>query len=337
MRRIKRWVSSALRQAVRIPSVRKCNDSLHVDAAVCVPILDLVTKQLADISHEIEAKVVQSCSSLMGIVSETNEVVSMAKAATSGKSTDDEDLILKTRTVMEEMVAHIQESASFSSSTSERIQNVESELDVVMESLCGVTKLAEVAKIVALNGRIEAGRAGKAGEAFSVVAQETGTLARLAVSTNEQVCETVKALGELLNTTTSMIEEQRSSDTIKSNRFSESGNAIVEQLDQHNADVSTALNRLSDTSSSIGFEVSNTIVALQFQDAVNQRLGHIVEAINEIRDLLVPATNKVCPSLVAPRIEEWQTRISQAYTMDAERIVHGDSNEESTSADVELF
>ena len=329
-------VNLAVRSPKKLRHPRLSTELREV-VAVCLPILELLVVQLNDVATEVETKVVDSCNSLMGIASRANNLVDIAKSEFDGGSSEAE-LIETTREVIGNLLDCIQESTSFSSFTTQRLQNIEDDLGSVTDSLAGVTKIAEVAKVVAINGRIEAGRAGKAGNAFSVVAEETGNLANMAMSTNQDVCDTVKDLGETLHSTSSNLEERHTTDSQQASQFRTAGEQLLNELDEHNLQMKNRLESLSTVGAQIATEVSNTIVALQFQDSVNQRISHVVSTIEEIREQMDPFAKGVHSSLVESRTSEWKERIAAGYTMNAERMIHdGSVEDDSVSGDVELF
>jgi hypothetical protein len=81
------------------------------------------------------------------------------------------------------------------------------------------------------------------------------------------------------------------------------------------------------------------VIGLQFQDAVNQRLQHVVDALGQAERALV----EHLPADAMPTATPWLDELQSSYTMAAERQVMarhvGDAEADQGSApgSVELF
>jgi hypothetical protein len=72
-------------------------------------------------------------------------------------------------------------------------------------------------------------------------------------------------------------------------------------------------------------EIARSIVALQFQDRVAQRLGHVADELGEMRKtvhLPLEFLTRKTPVLGEARRKEVGERLESRYTMQAERSVH---------------
>lgn len=288
--------------------VRKQSKQLQTEIAACLPVFDQLADQLTAIAGEVETKVVETCSSLGTVVSRTKQVVESASTCLDGGDGNmgGEELIATTRTALTRLLT-------------------------VTECLGEVGRIAESVRLVALNGRIEAARAGKHGDAFSVVASETNVLANKAMETSQTVRQTIEELEGLLQSS----DAQQSS--ARSARCSELISEILRQLDIHNSIISSGMADLARSSDEIAKEVSHAIIALQFQDSVNQRLEHVVTSIREICAALRPLAADAGSEHVKRRTNEWNACVQKHYTMSAEHAVGTAQNSEEQSSSVELF
>ena len=179
-------------------------------------------------------------------------------------------------------------------------------LDAARKTLDEVDTIAREARMVGLNGQIEAARAGQQGIAFSVVANETKSLALHAATTSDML---KKMLNEL-----AVLHEQ-----------------LVE-----------ALQSSESTSECLSKEITRAVMGLQFQDRVNQQIQHITETLDAIYDRAVPITEQVPPRKVAARLEDWREWMQSRSTMESERAVAGSCSGASAApgdefGSVELF
>ncbi|MFO1003287.1 MAG: methyl-accepting chemotaxis protein [Planctomycetaceae bacterium] len=160
-------------------------------------------------------------------------------------------------------------------------------LDAARKTLDEVDTIAREARMVGLNGQIEAARAGQQGIAFSVVANETKSLALHAATTSDMLKRMLNELAEL-----------------------------HEQLVD-------ALQSSESTSECLSREITRAVMGLQFQDRVNQQLQHITETLDAIYDRAVPITEQVPARKVAARLEDWREWMQSRSTMESERTVAG--------------
>jgi hypothetical protein len=86
-------------------------------------------------------------------------------------------------------------------------------------------------------------------------------------------------------------------------------------------------------------------MTLQFQDTVNQRVLHVVEALGEMEAVLSGLSHTDARTQEARRDGNWATRLEHLYTMAAERKVlaaltgNGQPSEDASQLgdNVELF
>lgn len=180
-------------------------------------------------------------------------------------------------------------------------------LDSAGQTLNQVDIIAKEARMVGLNGQIEAARAGEQGVAFSVVANETKSLALHAASTSGSLKKMLAELGEL-----------------------------------HQGLV-VALQASESASQALTGEISNAVVGLQFQDRVQQQIEHVVETLNALHSNISPATRAVATTKVDARLNEWRQWMDSRSTMESQRYIatassgFADTNTCSMSGSVELF
>ncbi|WP_373263690.1 PocR ligand-binding domain-containing protein [Hungatella hathewayi] len=82
----------------------------------------------------------------------------------------------------------------------EESQKVENSVKLVRDKTRDLEQIVSMEKILAVNASIEAGRAGKAGIGFSVVAEEIGRLARDSAAVYDEILDQVTAVCKSLET-----------------------------------------------------------------------------------------------------------------------------------------
>jgi chemotaxis regulatin CheY-phosphate phosphatase CheZ len=67
-------------------------------------------------------------------------------------------------------------------------------------------------------------------------------------------------------------------------------------------------------------DISGAVMAMQFQDSVSQRIGHVVETLEELHKAFIA---HVDPAAASPAEQscDWTSHMAASYTMDSERRV----------------
>lgn len=147
---------------------------------------------------------------------------------------------------------------------------VDEGLRAVMRTVRPVEEVAASTRLLALNARIEAARSGEHGQGFVVVATEITKLADQSRGTSRDITDGMERLSADLQRTASGLRELASSDRLL---------ALVA--------------RSSEGSENLAGHIARAIQRLQFQDAINQRLDHVLSAMRRIVETLEPLVRGV--------------------------------------------
>ncbi len=158
-------------------------------------------------------------------------------------------------------------------------------LETAGQTLLRVDTISKEARMVGLNGQIEAARAGVQGTAFSVVANETKALAAHASETSQSLKSTLRELSQLHQ---GLVDALQSAEVV---------------------------------SKDLTGDIAKAVMGLQFQDRINQQIMHIVEALDVIHDNVATTTSTADSSLVEERTGEWCEWLQRRSTMESERAV----------------
>jgi methyl-accepting chemotaxis protein len=236
-----------------------------VELAASVRVIKLLAEQLTRTSEDVQSSVLTISSGFSGMATQAREAVQLSQCRIQSQ---------------------------------EGMQRV---LEDAAQTLTQVDTIAKEARMVGLNGQIEAARAGDKGAAFSIVANETKSLAYQATSTSGSL---KKMLAELSGLHQELVDALHSSET---------------------------------TSRSLTDEIGKAVMGLQFQDRVNQQIQHIVDALNAIQNRLTPTLAHVAPPLVEARTQDWFRWMDAHSTMASERTTARHSPASSSFGSVELF
>ena len=188
-----------------------------------------------------------------------------------------------------------------------------------------VGDIAKQTNLLALNAAIEAARAGDVGRGFAVVADEVRKLSNLSGDTGKKISDTVETVNKAIAATLQISHQYARQD--------EEMIVNSEQVIEHVVGrVHTAVMGLADSSAvlrqetqSIGGEIAEVLVALQFQDRVSQVLNHVCNDMNKLKDRLAAQERQLAAGSNPGPIDAnaWLDELSQTYTVPEQHVVHG--------------
>jgi len=307
------------------------------------PHLPALEAQIRETVQEVETSVVQVCSGFEGMATRARESVNAASHLVgSGQGSSIETLLASARHTLDELGQQAERGHQISGQVIERMKGMEVSAAVIVRALAEIDRIAFGSKLVALNAKVEAAHFGEQGAAFGVVADEISSHARQSEEITERLVGEMQRLRTTVAETSSDLEEmtRKSVGTLEASR-SELEHALVELTRTHTEMESTLTSSVRQ-GHELADEISRSIVALQFQDRVAQRLGHVADELGEMRKtvhLPLEYLTRETPVLGEARRKEVGERLEARYTMEAERSVH--KNEKPTAPDeiegVELF
>jgi methyl-accepting chemotaxis protein len=319
------------------------------DLSSVLPLLPVLAAQLQEVSQQIEQSVVAVCTNFQAMSQRAREAVSSSALLERGpkgarrEEAGFESLLTKTRSTLGTLLQRIEQHGELSSRTADGMQNVEVQMASVQDTLHGIDEVASSARLLALNGQIEAARAGAHGATFAVVAKETASMADHAARSSKTIRALVEAAAANINEATARLHERVAAD----GRDTASSRSEVEQtLDSLAAlhhDMQQTLAASQANSEALARDISHAVISLQFQDTVGQRIAHVVQSLSEIHCLLQRhvQTGAAADGAGAPR--DGAHAMSQLYTMESERRVlaeclsGGACDAAADDSNVELF
>jgi methyl-accepting chemotaxis protein len=297
-------------------------------AAGASQVLPLLGAQLRDITQDLEGSVLGVCGSFQGISRRSRDIVQLAEAAIAGGDQGEggEEVITAAHHTLNNLLGNVQSSCEFVGAQSARLNQLEQHLLQVEKSLKRVEDISSHAKLVALNGQIEAARVGEAGKAFSVVAQETKSLAVNAAEASTTIKALIETLAEALRSTAADLDARTQQDFAVLNDSQLAVSSTLQKLQATNQAMSTSLSNTTQINREIQVDIGKAVMAMQFQDRINQRLDHVIEALHELSSDLRPPENSVALNTVQVLVGNWTTWFTSLSTMESERNFGNDSN-----------
>ncbi len=294
------------------------------EVAAMLPILDSLAQHVHETAEDLQHSVLQISSGFGGMAARVRETVETAHSGlTSDSGLNTDDTIHEIRAVLGSLLSAVQESTNSSQQLSERLQKLEQTLGEVNASLRQVETIAEEARIVGLNGRLEAARAGSHGAAFNVVANETKNLGVHAAETSASIRKQVEQLNHSLHQVSTELRERISIDAASAMDSQVKVTNLLDQLGVMHHGLTSSLQRTESLSKAVSCDITTSIMALQFQDRVNQRLDHVVEALQALKENLSPFRDVASAEKASSRSADWRAWLNSRSTMSSERQVIG--------------
>jgi methyl-accepting chemotaxis protein len=318
--------------------------SLHIEVGAHLPVLGILRRQLTDTASEAERAVVAVCENFRHIAESAKQAVARSGEMLDSNRGDSggqfQELLGTARTTIGHLLDRMEATGEVSLRLVERMEQVESAMRQVVRQLSEVDKIAFVNKLLALNAAIQAVHVGEAGRAFGVVADEISVHARRSSEITESIGQTVRGLSTAVLAAAHELSELALHDreTLATSR-AEVESTLRTFREMHDSMVGI-IEESRQVSGRLGEDIARSIVTLQFQDRVSQRIGHVVQALESMENAF-GGTHQGLSAGVATRYREVLADLQGSYTMASERSSSGESASPTATApedaDVELF
>lgn len=332
-------LSAAAPSSVPDPeTVGKPDNSVQQEVARHVPLLKVLGAQIAQTAQQVEHAVVGVCANFQQIAERARNGVNRAAAFLSGrdghssKSSGVEELILQSRANFDSLLASLEKSAEISNQAVQRMKEIDGYAEKILGSLKQLENISNGNRILALNARIEAAHAGEFGKGFEIVATEVVAQADRSHSVINGVSRTIQ---ELRTSAASALESLVEMSEQGQRSAAEERRQVEQTLESFNVldhEMRAMLEQTSQDGGRLSDEIGRAVHQMQFQDRVNQRLGHVVEALGASCERL----EGLCEPSETPD-ESFMNEILERYTMHEERTAAHQEMTEAAAGDVELF
>ncbi|WP_425298851.1 methyl-accepting chemotaxis protein [Pseudomonas duriflava] len=304
---------------------------------VCIEVLPVWAQQIEAARSHTEEAIIQLTGRFAELASHIHATV---EGSQDGSGQDLINLLSTSQKELNAIVAALREALSSKEVLQQEITQLHNFTGQLQAMAKDVADVAKQTNLLALNAAIEAARAGEAGRGFAVVADEVRKLSTLSGDTGNKIGETVATVNAAILRTLEASEEyaRRDAQTLET-----SGQVIEQVITQFNASATHLLQQsdnLRQQSETVGAEIGDVLVALQFQDRVSQMLCHVRDDLSKLEQHLITRRAKAAQGEYLPPIDTraWLDELAKTYTMVEQLAVHqGKAPAAAASAEITFF
>lgn len=203
-----------------------------------------------------------------------------------------------------------------------------------------VAEIAKQTNLLALNAAIEAARAGESGRGFAVVADEVRKLSTLSGQTGQRISETVGVVNGAIHKTLTISQEYAKTDAQTLKNASEVINGVITRFHHSASGIVSHNEAMRSQSEVVAQDISEVLVALQFQDRTSQMLGHISSDLDKLHRHLDECERQRAQGATPPvlDVQRWLSELAQTYTMPEQHDIHqGNAAGKRNDSDITFF
>ena len=324
-----------MHQQVKIDPLSSEDFKSHV--AQSLPVLEVMGTQLKETANQIEHAVIEVCGKFQSMADRSRAGVSgaaelLSGSSNSGTASSVESLIAEAARTIETLLGHTRDSAAVSTSAIERIKRVQEATDHIAKSLTQLDDITIGNRLLAVNARSQAVYAGDKAAGFGGVANEIGVQAKRSAEIVELIRSVSSELRHIASSALSDLQSMVVEDQKAYHKSKIEVDRVLEDFRFMHNSTREFIGKMQEESRGVAKEIAGAVRSLQFQDRINQRIGHVVAELDRIKaDFSIHCADV---KLDAKPILE---HLSNSYTMQEERHVLGGAQGEVASGEVELF
>jgi methyl-accepting chemotaxis protein len=310
---------------------------VEAELARYLPHLTRMSVQLKQTSAQIESSVVGVCNSFQGIAERARQTVARTTGFLGQQDNEPsnkrsfEGLIDSCGQTLVKILSATEEASEISQRAIDRIQQMDKASQLVSGALRQFEEIARGNRILALNARIEAARAGNQGAGFGVVAVEVLSQTERSQKLTAQVSDLITNLRGLAGSTLDDLKRMNEQGHKRAEQCRAEVDVSLGNLQTAHGEMKEMLTGMTEEGAFLANDIGAAVRSLQFQDRTSQRIAHVVEDLDTLHGRLVSRFGSVSAGNTA------SDEGFSAYTMREEREVAGMGVAEAAGGDVELF
>lgn len=304
----------------------RCIDGLD---QLCMGVLPVWAGQV-EIARSHTENAINDLSARFGNLSQRLEFAVAASQSTTGGNGDGVSkgivaILQDSQTDLNSIIASLRSALKEKETLLHEVHKLSRFTADLKEMANNVGLIAQQTNLLALNAAIEAARAGEVGRGFAVVANEVRTLAKLSAETGKKITDTVDTVNRAISNTLKVSRQYAEQDTQMASKSEQVIENVLEQFGVTATGLNDSADVLRRESQLIQGEISDVLVALQFQDRVSQVLTHVCNDLGKLSQTLDASGQELERGLTPQPINAsaWLDALTSTYTMPEQFALHG--------------
>jgi methyl-accepting chemotaxis protein len=313
---LERWMALAMVQHKVIGTLR----------AELRQVAGTVETAASDLSERFQSLAI----SARGQTSRVDRLVALAQDVDlSGGALSMEDITESLQTLHRNVVSQLVHLSEHSMMVVYALSDVAKNLDKADGCIADIGAINRQTNLLALNAKIEAVRAGDAGRAFQVVADEVRELSGATKQLAETMQTQIGAIAAGIRSSDATLKKVAVVDMTTNIMTKDKLDQIVDALVRRNGMISSVAAEAVREAEAITESIGGIVTGVQFQDRTSQTLQHVDDALMFIEEAvkdLEEETADSCSQMGRVSLDtEWLKRLAARYTlgdMQARLIAH---------------
>jgi methyl-accepting chemotaxis protein len=279
---------------------------------MCARIFPVWARQIETSRDTADDAVASLARTFSGMVERLEATLSASRSATSEIGAGDASIVAtvgRSETDLANVVAILKELQEGKDAILSQVGEYATHL---REMASDVQQIAMQIRLLALNGAIEAARAGEAGKAFAVVVGEMRRLAAQSADVGARISSKVQTVNAAVADMFRDTRESGSDEGASIQQAERDIGAVLERFKGLTTGLSHSVAVMESESEALKTQISDALVALQFQDRVSQIMSHLAQSVTSVGAAVAQDAE------AKMSVESWLGEISRAFTTDEE-------------------
>ena len=324
-------IQAAIRQENQRLQVSQCEFKskciIGLDG-LCVDVLPVWARHIDLARTHTEESTIELANRFVSLSQGLEKATKLSQGGNDGEGQALVELLKSSHQELNSVITSMQSALAGKQTLLTEVQDLSHLTGSLKDMAKNVGDIAGRTNLLALNAAIEAARAGEAGRGFAVVADEVRKLSTLSAESGKQISQTIETVNSAITATLKASDEFARQDAVM---VSDSEQVIAQVLDKFTRAATGLENSaevLRQSSQAIGGEVSEVLVALQFQDRVSQILTHVRNDLDKLVSRLQGQNQDFAQGNEIGPIDarKWLEELSKTYTMPEQHQVHHGDN-----------
>ena len=316
----------------RLDRERQAHMGDHIEGLdhLCVGVLPVWSGQIEMSRTQSETAITELTQRFASI----NQRIGVAMASSQNEGSDGLIALLReNETELESIITTLRSALTVKASMLQEIASLAQFTESLKLMAADVGDIAKQTNLLALNAAIEAARAGEVGRGFAVVADEVRKLSSLSGATGRKIGETVDTVNKAITASLEISRKYAQQDETMVDQSEEVIGRVAGRVRQAVDGLVTSSDVLRQETRTIGEEIAEVLVALQFQDRVDQVLSHVTRDMGKLKERIERHEQHGSENIDTAA---WLKELSGTYTVSEQHEVHRSGKVSTDVAESEI-